>query len=384
MTFEFATAQRIIFGPDSSKQIAQLCKQFGGRVLLVRGRSPERTAFIPQQLNNVHIDSVPFQVIHEPTVDIVTQAAELARTTHCDAVIAVGGGSVIDTGKAAAVLACNSGNLFDYLEVIGSGRPLAARPLPCIAVPTTAGTGSEVTKNAVISSPEHGVKVSLRSNFMYPAIAVVDPVLTHTLSAELTVTTGLDAFTQLIEAFVSVKANPLTDALCREGIKRANRALPRVFEDGNDAQAREDMCLASLLSGLALANAKLGAVHGFAGPLGGMIKAAHGALCASLLAPIIETNVKALKTRTPDSPQLARFKELAHMITDKSSAQEEDAVYRIKELCRLFAVPGLKALGLDQNDFSTAVEKAKNSSSMKGNPIKLTDEELLSIIKTAY
>jgi len=384
MSFEFATARRIIFGPETSKQIASLAKQFGGRVLLVCGRSAERTAAVKKQLKDQNIAVVQFQVKHEPTVEIITQAAELARGQDCDAVIAAGGGSVIDTGKAAAVLATNPGNLFDYLEVIGQGNPLKIPALPCIAVPTTAGTGSEVTKNAVISSPEHGVKVSLRSDLMYPAIALVDPLLTYSLPPDLTATTGLDAFTQLIEPFVSIKANPLTDALCREGIKRASRALPRVFKHGDDSQAREDMCLASLLSGLALANAKLGAVHGFAGPLGGMISAPHGAICAALLPYVIEINVKALKARAPDSPLTVRFKELAELFTGNTSAQADDGVVWIKELCRILAAPHLEELGLDKEDFSTVIKKAKKSSSMKGNPIELTDEELSSIIKAAY
>jgi alcohol dehydrogenase class IV len=384
MTFEFATAQRIIFGPESNKQIAPLAKPFGKRVLFICGRSKTRTDAIKTQLKEQNLTVVPFQVTQEPSVEIITQAAELARKQSCDTVIAIGGGSVLDTGKAAAVLAANPGDLYDYLEVVGRGNPLQHPALPCIAVPTTAGTGTEVTKNSVIRSPEHGVKVSLRSNFMYPAIALVDPVLTYSLPPELTVTTGLDAFTQLIEAFVSIKANPFTDALCREGIKRINRALPRVFKNGNDSQAREDMCLASLLSGLALANAKLGAVHGFAGPLGGMINAAHGAICASLLAYTIEINVKALTIRAPESPQLTRFKELAELITGRPSTRAEDAVVWIKKLCSSLAVPRLQRLGLDKKDFDVAVKKAKNSSSMKGNPIILTDDELLSIIRAAY
>ena len=196
-----------------------------------------------------------------------------------------------------AALLTNEGDLSDYLEVVGKGRPLQNPAAPCIAVPTTAGTGAEVTYNAVLGVPDQHVKVSMRSPLMLPRWAIVDPLLTHSMPPELTASTGLDALTQLIEAFVSNKANPLTDGVCREGLQRAGRSLRRAFEDGSDAEAREDMSLASLFSGMALANAKLGAVHGFAGPLGGMTDAPHGVICGKLLPYVMQANVRALQDR---------------------------------------------------------------------------------------
>lgn len=208
----------------------------------------------------------------------------------------------------------NGGDPLDYAEVIGHGRPLERRSLPLIAIPTTAGTGAEVTRNAVIGSPEHRVKVSLRSPLMLPEVAIVDPELTRDLPPALTASTGLDALTQLIEPLVSCRTNPLTDALCRSGIQRAARSLRRAVEHGEDLVAREDMSLASLFSGLALANAALGAVHGLTGPLGGMFEASHGALCASLLPAVMEANVRALRHRagTPRPAALQRDRLPSH------------------------------------------------------------------------
>ena len=207
----------------------------------------------------------------------------------CDTVIGFGGGAALDAAKAIAILMTNPGDVTDYLEIIGRGKTLTEPPVPCIAIPTTAGTGSEVTRNSVIASREERVKVSLRSPLMLPKVVVVDPELTYDLPPAITASTGVDALTQLIEPFVCSRANPLTDGLCQEGIERVARSLRRAFESAGrgeapaDAAAREDMAVASLFGGLALANAGLGAVHGLAAPLGGMIGAPHGAVCAALL-----------------------------------------------------------------------------------------------------
>ena len=221
----------------------------------------------------------------EPTIAQALQGAQLATDQHCQLVIAIGGGSVLDAGKAIAALSTNRADPLEYLEVIGAGKPLLAPPLPLIAIPTTAGTGAEVTRNAVLMSEPHRTKVSLRSPLMLPRLAVIDPELTFGLPAAITASTGLDALTQLIEAFVSTRSNPMTDALCRDGIQRACAIVTTsLSECGDDAAAREDMALAALFSGLALANAGLGAVHGFAAPLGGIFRAPHGAICAALVA----------------------------------------------------------------------------------------------------
>jgi alcohol dehydrogenase class IV len=381
MRFEFATATRIIFGPGTIRDVAPAAAEMGERAFVVTGRSLERAEPLLEQLNAHQIEYVTFNVPTEPTTTIVKEAVKKAHQAKSDLVVGIGGGSVIDTGKAIAAMLTNSGELEDYLEVVGLGKPLTISPASCIAIPTTAGTGAEVTRNAVLGVPEKQVKVSMRGPFMLPRLAVVDPVLTHSMPPSITAATGLDALTQLMEAYVSNKANPLTDAICREGLKRAGRSLRQAYENGSDSKAREDMALASLFSGLALANAKLGAVHGFAGPLGGMISAPHGVICARLLPFVCEANVKALQSREPDSPALARFDEIARILTGKSTARAADGVEWIQNLCKALTVPRLTEFGLKEQDFPTIVAKAQKSSSMKGNPILLTDSELMEILK---
>lgn len=381
MRFEFATATRIIFGPGTIREVAGEAAGLGRRAFVVTGRSPERAGPLFEQLKSCAIEYVTFSVPAEPTTTIVAEAVGRARGWKSDLVIGIGGGSVLDTGKAIAAMLTNSGQLLDYLEVVGEGKPLTQTPAPCIAIPTTAGTGAEVTRNAVLAVPEKQVKVSMRSPLMLPRLAVVDPELTHSMPPSTTASTGLDALTQLIEAYVSNKANPMTDGICREGLKRAGRSLRKAYENGSDSSAREDMALASLFSGLALANAKLGAVHGFAGPLGGMIFAPHGVICARLLPFVCKANVKALHSREPDSPALARYDEVARILTGKVSARAADGVEWIQNLCKALTVPPLVQFGLKEKDLPTVVAKAQKSSSMKGNPVILTDDELIEILK---
>jgi alcohol dehydrogenase class IV len=315
MRFEFATANRILFGSGVVRDVAPLAAALGRQPLVVTGRNASRAEPLLIQLRDHGLDPTVLGVAGEPTVDDVLAGVAPASASACDLVIGFGGGSVLDAAKAIAALLANGGDPLDYLEVVGHGRPLTKPSLPCIAIPTTAGTGAEVTRNAVLGSPEHRVKASLRSPLMLPTVAVVDPELTHTTPPDVTAATGLDALTQCIEPFVSPRANPLTDALCREGMQRAARSLHRAYLDGQDAAAREDMALASLFGGLALANAGLGAVHGFAGPIGGMFPAPHGALCARLLPPVMRANLQAMQQRTPDSPALARYTEVARLLT---------------------------------------------------------------------
>jgi alcohol dehydrogenase class IV len=302
----------------------------------------------------------------------------------CDVVVSLGGGSAIDAGKAIASVATNGGEPLDFLEVVGKGRTLEAAPLPFLAVPTTAGTGSEVTRNAVLASAEHGVKASMRSPMMLPRVALVDPELTYALPPAVTANTGLDALTQLIEPYVSARANPLTDALCVEGIGRAAGALSRVYHDGADQQARSDMALASLFGGLALANAGLGVVHGFAAPLGGSWNAPHGALCAALLPHGMAANIAALRLRAPLHPALERYVVLARLLTGQKEASAEDGVEWVRALSAELGVPSLRAWGIAQADLPGVVEKAAHASSMKANPLPLTSEELLAVVSAAW
>jgi alcohol dehydrogenase class IV len=382
MRFEFATATRIIFGRGTIREVGPLAAEIGSSAFVVTGSSKKRAGPLLEQLNKYKIKHVTFNVTGEPTTTIVKEAVEQARRNKPDLVIGIGGGSVLDTGKVIAALLTNTGMLEEYLEVVGDGKPIKQSPLPYIAIPTTAGTGAEVTRNAVLGVPEQKVKVSMRGPLMLSYVAVVDPELTYSMPPILTAGTGLDALTQLIEAYVSNKANPLTDGICREGIKRAGRSLRKAYEDGSNESAREDMAIASLFSGLALANAGLGAVHGFAGPLGGMISAPHGVICARFLPYVMQANVQALKTRQADSPYLTRYDEVAQLLTGKAKAQASDCVAWIKELCETLKVPSLAEFGLKEQDFPEVVAKARKSSSMKGNPVQLTDNELMEILQT--
>jgi alcohol dehydrogenase class IV len=260
---------------------------------------------------------------------------------------------------------------------------MAAPPLPFIAVPTTAGTGSEVTRNAVLASAEHRIKASLRSPLMLPRVAVVDPELTYALPPAVTASTGLDALTQLIEPYVSVRANPLTDALCLEGIRRVAGALRRVYQDGKDADARRDMALGSLFGGLALANAGLGVVHGFAAPLGGRWQAPHGALCAALLPHAMAGNIAALRARAPQHRALERYATIARLLTGRKDAGVEDGIQWVRETCIQLNVPALRAWGITEADLPAVVDEATRASSTKANPLPLTSDELLALITSA-
>jgi alcohol dehydrogenase class IV len=383
MRFEFATATRIIFGPGTLRQVGLLSAEMGRRALVVTGWSPERTNVLLDVLSAQNIELVSLAVTSEPTTDLVQLGTERARVENCDLIIGFGGGSAIDTGKAIAALLTNGGVPLDYLEVIGKGKPLMQPSAPYIAIPTTAGTGAEVTRNAVLASVEHRVKVSLRSPYMLPRVALVDSELTLGLPPAVTASTGMDALAQLIEPFVSSKANPMTDAFCREGMPRAARSLQRAYEQGDDARAREEMALASLLGGLALANAGLGAVHGFAGPIGGMFPAPHGAVCARLLPPVMALNVQALRERQPDSAALRRYDEVAQMLIGNPAATAQDGVAWVQELAQALHIPPLSEYGMSAADLPMLVEKSAVASSMQANPIKLTNDEMHEMLRQA-
>jgi alcohol dehydrogenase class IV len=247
---------------------------------------------------------------------------------------------------------------------------------PYLAVPTTAGTGAEVTANTVLASREHRVKVSMRSPRLLPRVALVDPELALGSPPGVTATSGLDALTQCLEPYVSPYANVLTDGFAREGLRRAAAGLRPAFEDGRSLAARADMALCALLGGLALANAKLGAVHGLAGVIGGMIDAPHGGVCAALLAPVTERNVRALREREPGGVALARYEEVARLLTGRCDAVVEDGVAWIRETVAALDVTGLAAYGLRDDDLDEVIPKAQRASSMRGNPVDLTAEEL--------
>lgn len=379
MRFDFATATRIIFGEGTAASLPELVRSFGVRALVVTGSSRDRAQWLIAALS-----AETMAVPGEPTVDLVREGARLVRGAGCDVVVSIGGGSAIDAGKAIAAIATNGGEPLDFLEVVGRGKAIEKQPLPFLAAPTTAGTGSEVTRNAVLASPEHGIKASLRSPLMLAKVALIDPELTWSLPAHVTAYTGLDALTQLIEPYVSARANPITDSLCLDGMGRAAGALGRACRDGSDKDARREMALASLLGGLALANAGLGVVHAFAGPLGGSSDAPHGALCAALLPCGMAANIAALRARASLHPALERYVAIARLLTGRSDASAEDGVDWVRALCVELEIPPLRRWGIARADLPQAAEKAARASSMQANPLALTADELLAAVSAAW
>jgi len=378
--FGFATAGRVLVGAGRSAELPALLAASGTRALVCTGATADRYA---ELLGALGLPIAVFPVAGEPTVDLARAAVTAAREHGADVVAAIGGGSVLDTGKAVAMLLGNGGDPLDYLEVIGAGRAITRPSVPCIAVPTTAGTGAEVTANAVLASPAHRVKASLRAVTMIPRAALVDPLLTVSCPPAVTAASGMDALTQCLEPFVSRQANPLTDAVAREGIRRAAAGLRRAYADGGDLGARADMAVASVAGGMALANAKLGAVHGLAGVIGGKVAVPHGAACAALLAPVMEANVAALRAGPPAHPALTRYAEAAALLTADPGAAIEDGIAWVRQTQALLAIPGLGAFGLAPEQAGAIAAQALRASSMRGNPVTLTEDDLLAILARA-
>lgn len=381
-SFEFTTATRIIFGCGTARRLPELCRDMGQRVLIVTGASPQRADAVIKSLASVGMTCETFSIPAEPTIDDARRGAAFAREMGAQVVIGFGGGSAVDAGKAIAAMATQPEDVLHYLEVVGHGHPLDKTPLPYIAMPTTAGTGAEVTRNAVLASPEHGVKASLRHASMLPRIALVDPVLARDCPPAVTAASGMDALTQCLEAFVSCRAQPMTDALCREGIRLAVRALEKVAKDGSNPKTREDLALAAMYSGMALANAGLGAVHGFAAAIGGQFHAPHGAVCAALLAPVWLANWKLVKA-SKDAAMQDRFTSAGMMLTSNQLLDGDRVAAFLGDLTQRLDIPRLSTYGIQESDLPDIAAKAAQASSMKGNPVKLSKKVLLSILKEA-
>jgi alcohol dehydrogenase class IV len=383
MRFEFATAAEIVFGVGTRHGVAERAKREGRSAFVVSGRDRSRAEPICAAARAAGLVCATWQLPREPAIDDLEAARQAALSAEADLVIAVGGGSVIDLGKAVAALLRNSGDPLDYLEVVGRGQPLARRGVPFFALPTTAGTGAEVTRNAVLSVGAPPVKASLRSTLMLPRLAVVDPELTLDLPPAITASTGMDALTQLIEPYLSPRANPLTDGFCEDGLRRVARSLRRAVANGRDLTARTDMSLASLQGGLALANAGLGAVHGFAAPIGGRYAAPHGTVCAALLPAVLQVNLRALEQRQPGAPAVERFARLARLLTADPGADARAAVAWTDALRLDLDIPRLRHYGMAAAHFPALAEAAARASSMRGNPIALTSDELHDVLDRA-
>jgi len=384
MVFEFATSDRILFGHGVVSSVGKIAGQMGHRALIVTGSGSVPVDPLLNFLEQGGVMGEVFRVGHEPDIQTITDGLARMHVAECDLVVGFGGGSVLDAGKAIAALATNPGDVLDYLEVIGGGKEIVNPPVKMIAIPTTAGTGTEVTRNAVISSREQRVKVSMRSRMMIPTVAMIDPELTYSMPPSVTASTGMDALTQVIEAYVSNRANPMTDLISREGIQCGARSLAAAYRDGTNQAAREDMALTSLFGGLALANSGLGAVHGFAGPMGGMYNAPHGVLCASLLPYVMKYNVKSVQVNEGMNAVNKRFLEVASLLTGNPQASISDGVTWIENLAMQLAIPRLRDIGVQKENFNQIIDRARISSSMQKNPVRLDEETLLAILSEAY
>lgn len=383
MKFEFATSQRILFGTGIVKDLGKLAGSLGRRALLVcgSGNAPFQSAL--ESLNQAGLAVSQYPVLSEPDLAAVQNGLNFARSEACDVIVGIGGGSVMDCAKALAALLANRGNILDYLEVVGKGLPLSNPSLPMLAVPTTAGTGAEVTRNAVIAVPEQKVKVSMRSPYMLPKVALVDPELTYSTPPAVTAGSGLDALTQNIEAYTTLVHNPITDSLAREGITRAARSLKVVYDHGDDAAAREDMALASLFGGLCLANSGLGAVHGFAGVLGGMYNAPHGPICGRLLPGVMRANIQAFESVGVHSFILERYLEISRLLCGDPEAGLLAGSAWLEETIEHFQIKRLGEYGVKLEALDEIVTKSQAASSMKKNPIVLSGVALRAILEEA-
>ncbi len=383
MQFNFATANSIHFGAGTAKTISSILPANAGPIFLVTGASPYRHKAVIDLLERNGYEIDLYSVGSEPAIETVNSGTRKARQLGTGLVVAIGGGSVIDTGKAIAALVPNHGDAIEYLEGVGKGKPLSEQPLPFMAMPTTAGTGAEVTRNSVIGVPEAQVKVSLRSTSMLPNWAIVDPELTYDLPARVAAYTGMDALVQCLEAYLAKQANPLTDGIAREGIRLAARSIRAASSNTLNREAKSDLCLASLFGGIALSNAKLGSVHGFAGPLGGMIDAPHGAICASLLVSCFQMNLEILERKHPNHASLEKMRDIAVLLTGNPEAKPNYALAWFETLHADLPLESLGKLGLTADRISEAASKAATASSMKGNPIELTQFELEEILENA-
>lgn len=377
--FQFMTATRIIFGEGALNNSLSLINNYGYSVLVVTGKDDKRVEPLLGYLKQQNIRYQRLAVHGEPLIAMVEEMAAAGRLFKPDMVVAIGGGSVMDVGKALAGLIPNQGSVYDYLEVVGRALPLTAKPLPCIAIPTTAGTGSEVTRNAVLISAQENVKAAIRSPDLIPDVAIIDPTLTYGTEKSLSARCGMDAFTHLMEAYVCGEPNPLTDMICEEGLRRfATAIIPACEED--DPKARADMAFASMLGGMAQSNAKLGAAHGLAAALGAVLEAPHGAITAQLAPYVMAENILAAR-EAGRITLLNRYRQLACILTGRHNSEPSDGIVWVQRTLKRLDLPSLPSLGLCNTLFEEVATSALRSNSIKGNPLPLSRERLLHILE---
>ncbi|KPM01869.1 iron-containing alcohol dehydrogenase [Vibrio splendidus] len=377
--FQFMTSTKIIFGDGALPASLSLFNQYGYSVLLVTGNTLERTSLVTDYLDAQSMRYQHIAVSGEPNIKMVEEAATSARRFKPDMVVAMGGGSAIDMGKALAAVLPNQGNLYDYVEVVGRNVPLKTKPLPFIAIPTTASTGAEVTKNAVLKSGQDQVKISLRSPDMLADVAIVDPALTHGTNPHLSGRGAMDAFTHLMEAYVCGEPNPLTDMICEEGLRKLSCSVIQacIYDE---PQARSDLAFASMLGGMAITNAKLGAAHGLASALGGKISAPHSVITARLAPFVMLENIAVAKEQQRNDI-LARYQRIAQIVTGNVEAKEEEAIAWLSEVLDTLKLPSLLEFGVCEAQFDEVSADALKSVAIKGNPLPLNQERLVHILK---
>lgn len=386
--FFFAAAPHIHFGAGSRVRIIDLVATYGRKVLLVTGHSSfdhsPRCRELLQALEAA-CDLHRLKVAGEPSPALVDRAVADFRPFGVDVVLAIGGGSAVDAAKAIAGLLPHGESVLEYLEGVGRGRPYTGPSLPFIAVPTTAGTGGESSKNAVLSEMgESGYKKSFRHELLVARHIVLDPELTLACPPRITAACGMDAFTQLLESYVSTRANPISDALARSALAHVRDGLPDAVAHGDDLGARSRMLYASSMSGLTLANAGLGSVHGLASPLGAFFPIPHGEVCGTLLADATRINIRAMQMRAPDADGLRRYAEAGRLMLQDESLGDEDARGGLLTLLEAWTerlqMPRLSDYGVCEADIPRIVANSRGNS-MQTNPVVLTDAEVAELIR---
>jgi alcohol dehydrogenase class IV len=383
--FEFNTAGKIIFGAGQLSRLAELGPPFGSVAVIIHAGDEDDLDLlrIKRILEGKQIKLTFIRQRGEPKVQDVDAMVEKARRVDCDWVIGVGGGSAMDAAKAVAGLLGHGGNALDYAEVVGKGQKLTKPAAPWIAIPTTAGTGAEVTRNAVLTADNF--KVSMRSEHLLARLAIVDPELGKGIPKTVIAASGMDALCQLIESYTSTGANPITDDLALHGIEAAAGALLSLYRIPGNLMLREPMFLAALLSGITLTNAGLGAVHGFAAPLGAHFPIPHGVICAALLPAVVAANVAALREQNNGQETLARYAAIGKIITRDSALTVDAAIdillSSLRCLLRDLHIPPLSKFNVQEPDIPDLIYLARHSSSMKYNPVKLSDEALAGILR---
>ena len=375
--FQLLMPPRILFGRGESAKAAGLAAGFSHSAFLVHGRDVARAQWLIRDLEAAGVTVTAFACPKEPDLPLLETALASARGCGAGVVLGHGGGAAIDLAKAVAGLAPGQGAVLDHLEGVGRALPLTAAPLPFIALPTTAGTGSEATKNAVIDVPAQRRKVSLRDDGMLARVAIVDPALTDGCPRGVTLASGLDALTQVIEPYLCARPNQATDAIALAAIPQGATALVRLMQD-EDPDARDAMAWVSLAGGIALANAGLGAVHALAGVIGGMTGAAHGAICGTLLPFVLQANARALP---PDHPATDRFGQVDALLSAAFGLGPGSVA--LHRWSRKAGLPGLTALGLGQEAYGPVAEAAIAASSMRANPAVLSTKDLLAVLAAA-